>query len=252
MRLLMGISKNRHGTYYAIKQVPKHLQAAVARVLDNGKGRQTWLKRSLRTKDGAQANRTAKPVLIEFDRILAQAEALQVERPLRSELSKREIEQIANFFYAHELAADEEGRREAGSEELFQALAKQLDQAGVEFDTQYATGAAPTYGLSDREMAKIDQTIEIVLPAAQKALARGDIGFLKWEIDELLKLFRINLDPQCSAYRELGQAVLKTFVRALQDTARRQKGEPKESTRNQRNRCVLKVVRALHRRARSH
>jgi hypothetical protein len=97
MRLLMGISKNRHGTYYAIKQVPKHLQAAVAR-LDNGKGRQTWLKRSLRTKDGAQANRTAKPVLIEFDRILAQAEALQVERPLRSELSKREIEQIANLF----------------------------------------------------------------------------------------------------------------------------------------------------------
>ena len=127
MRLLMGISKNCHGTDDAIKQVPKHLQAAVARVLDNGKARQTWLKRSLRTKDGAQANRTAKPVLIEFDRILAQAEALQVERPLRSESSKREIEQIANFFYAHELAADEEGRREAGSEELFQALAKQLD-----------------------------------------------------------------------------------------------------------------------------
>jgi hypothetical protein len=64
------------------------------------------------------------------------------------------------------------------------------------------------------------------LPAAQKALARGDIGFLKAEIDELLKLFRINLDPQSPSYRELGQAVLKAFVRALQDTARRQKGEP--------------------------
>jgi hypothetical protein len=70
-------------------------------------------------------------------------------------------------------------------------------------------GAVPTYGLSDREMAKTDQTIEIVLPVAQKALARGDIGFLKWEIDELLKLFRISLDPKCSSYRELGQAVLK-------------------------------------------
>ena len=226
MRLLMGISKNRHGTYYAIKQVPSQLQEAVARVLNNGKARQSWLKRSLRTKDGVQANRTAKPVLIEFDRILAQAEALQVEWPLRSELSQREIEQIAGFFYAHELAADEESRREGASEELFQTLAKQLDEAGVEYDTPYAKGPAPAYGLSDREMAKIDQTIEIVLPAAQKALARGDVGFLKWEIDELLKLFRINLDPKCSSYRELGQAVLKAFVRALQDTARRQKGEP--------------------------
>jgi Domain of unknown function (DUF6538) len=75
MRLLMGISKDRYGTYYAIKQVPKHLQGAVASVLNNGKARQSWLKRSLRTKDGAQANRTSKPVLIEFDRIIAQAEA---------------------------------------------------------------------------------------------------------------------------------------------------------------------------------
>jgi len=90
-------------------------------------------------------------------------------------------------------------------------------------------GAVPTYGLSDREMAKTDQTIEIVLPVAQKALARGDIGFLKWEIDELLKLFRISLDPKCSSYRELGQAVLKAFVRAQHDTARRHKGEPIET-----------------------
>jgi hypothetical protein len=229
MRLLMGISKDRHGTYYAVKQVPKHLQGAVARVLNNGKARQSWLKRSLRTKDGAQANRIAKPVLIEFDRIVAQAEALQVERPLRSELTPREIEQIANFFYAHELAADEESRREGGSEEVFQALAKQLDEAGVAYDTAYAKGPPPEFGLSDREMCKIDQSLELVLPAAQQALARGDIGFLKWEIDELLKLFRINLDPKCSSYRELGQAVLKAFVRALEDTARRQKGEPIET-----------------------
>jgi hypothetical protein len=87
----MNVSKDRHGTYYAIKQVPKHLRKAVARVRNNGKARQTWLKRSLRTKDVEQANRTAKPVLIEFDRILAQAEALQAEQPLRSELSAREI-----------------------------------------------------------------------------------------------------------------------------------------------------------------
>jgi hypothetical protein len=43
MRLLMNLSKDRHGTYYAIKKVPVHLQEAVARVLNNGKARQTWL-----------------------------------------------------------------------------------------------------------------------------------------------------------------------------------------------------------------
>jgi hypothetical protein len=42
----------------------------------------------------------------------------------------------------------------------------------------------------------------------------------------LLKVFRINLDPECASYRELGMAVLKEFVRALQDVARRHKGEP--------------------------
>jgi hypothetical protein len=66
MRLLMGISKNRYGTYYAIKQVPSHLQEAVARVLNNGKARQSWLKRSLRTKDGAKANRIIFDALFEL------------------------------------------------------------------------------------------------------------------------------------------------------------------------------------------
>jgi dTDP-4-dehydrorhamnose reductase len=97
MRPLMNVTKDRHGTYYAIKKVPAHLQEAVARVLNRGKAQQTWLKRSLRTKDVEQANRIAKPILIEFDRILAQAESLQAERPLRSELSAREIEQISHI-----------------------------------------------------------------------------------------------------------------------------------------------------------
>ncbi len=70
MRLLMGISKNRHGTYYASRRCQQHLQEAVARVLGNGKSRQTWLKRSLATKDAGDANRRAKPVQLEFDRIL--------------------------------------------------------------------------------------------------------------------------------------------------------------------------------------
>ena len=45
MPLLMGIT-NRHGVYSARKKVPPRLQEAVARVLNNGKPKQVWLKRS--------------------------------------------------------------------------------------------------------------------------------------------------------------------------------------------------------------
>ena len=38
MRLLMGISKNRHGTYYAVKKVPPRLEEAVARILEQWEG----------------------------------------------------------------------------------------------------------------------------------------------------------------------------------------------------------------------
>jgi len=55
MRLQIGISKNRHGTYYAIKKVPARLQGAVARVLNNDKARQAWLKRAGRRRCGSIA-----------------------------------------------------------------------------------------------------------------------------------------------------------------------------------------------------
>jgi integrase len=167
----------------------------------------------------------APPVLMEFDRVLAEAEALLVETPLRTTLDRREIERIAAFFYANELAADDEYRREGGSEALFQDIAKQLSDAGVEVKTPYSIGTPPPFGLSDREMHKKNESIETVLPAAQQALARGDISIMRWEVDELLKLFRINLDPKSAAYRELGMEVLRSFVKALQAVERRQKGE---------------------------
>jgi len=58
----MGLMRDRHGTYYARKKVPARLQAAVARVLAQGKERQSFLKKSLGTKDLKAANVRAKPV----------------------------------------------------------------------------------------------------------------------------------------------------------------------------------------------
>lgn len=72
MRLLMGIIKDRHGTFYARKKVPKNLETAVAKITDAGKPRVSWLKVSLRTKDRKQANTEAKAHLARFDRILAE------------------------------------------------------------------------------------------------------------------------------------------------------------------------------------
>ena len=76
MRALMGLIKNRHGVYNAQQRVPAALREAVATILGNGKIRQSWLKKSLGTKDLKQANILAKPVLAEFDKIIARAEAL--------------------------------------------------------------------------------------------------------------------------------------------------------------------------------
>jgi hypothetical protein len=45
---------------------------------------------------------------------------------------------------------------------------------------------------------KIEESASIVLPLARKALARGDIELIRDELNELLHVFRINLDP---AYR---------------------------------------------------
>ena len=100
------------------------------------KERVSWLKETLGTKDEKQAKILAKPVMMKFDRILAQAEALLVEHPVRTELTEAEIKQIADYFYAHELGADEAQREEGiGSDPGFASIHRQLTEAGIEFET---------------------------------------------------------------------------------------------------------------------
>jgi hypothetical protein len=57
---------------------------------------------AFRTKDEKHAKVLAKPVMMEFDRILAQAEALLVEHRARASLTEAEIKAISDYFYAHE------------------------------------------------------------------------------------------------------------------------------------------------------
>jgi hypothetical protein len=233
MRAMMGLHKDRYGTYYARHKVPPRLQEAVARVLDNGKSKQAWLKRSLGTKVLREANVRGKPVQMEFDRIIAKAEAQLKERPVRTSLTDIEIKRIAEFLYAHELAADEELREDTrGSDPLFKHVHRQLTEAGVEFEPTFdlkSLTLEPGKGLSPRMMHKIEENISIVLPAVQKALARGDISFIRYEVDELLTVFQINLDPSSPSYRKLARAVMEAEVRALKAIQARNKGEPVET-----------------------
>jgi hypothetical protein len=114
MRALMGIRKNRHGTYYAYQKVPERLQAAVARMLNAGKPRQANLVRSLGTKDLKAANIRAKSVLAGFDRTLRDAAKI-VERQSatptpRKSLNPAEIARMSEALYGKLLADDEASR----------------------------------------------------------------------------------------------------------------------------------------------
>jgi hypothetical protein len=195
----MGLIKNEHGVWHVRRKVPKALEAATARVMGVSKDRVSWLKETLGTKHEKQAKVLAVPVIMKFDRILAQAEALLVGHPMRTELTVAEIKQIADYFYAHELGADEAIREGGvGSDPLFASIYQQLTAAGIEVKTPFAVAAETGSGLSDRMMHKIAEDVAIVLPAAKDALARGNVNFIRDELNELLQVFRINLDPACA------------------------------------------------------
>ncbi len=206
MRVLMGIIKDRHGTFYVRRKVPEKIQAAVAQTTGTDKPKVSWLKKSLGTKDERQANVRAKPVMMDFDKIIAKAEASLKQRPVQSSLSDTEINRIAAYHYAFMLNEDEEHR--AGDFE---------DSA--------------EFGLSERRFRKLNESNQIALAASEAALARGDITVLGDIVDELLEVHGINLERHSPAFRKLGGAVLREHVRSLRDTAARSEGAPIASPR---------------------
>jgi hypothetical protein len=155
----MGLTRNQHDVWVVCHKVPKRLQEAVARVLDNGKERQTWLQKTTGTKDRDEAKRIAVGVLAGFHETLDQAETLLAERPLRTSLAQSEIDRIADFHFASRLAGDEEFTRDGGGsdDEGLRSIAKQLDEAGIDYFMPIPLDdQRPTYGLSNREVAKRD------------------------------------------------------------------------------------------------
>src|SRR4029453_14862684 len=89
-----------------------------------GRERQVYLKRSLGTGDAKQANIRIKHVLIEFDRILSQAQALKAAPKItarRDKLSRAEIDRMAEALYG-KLLADDEGFRFGGRARIVETV----------------------------------------------------------------------------------------------------------------------------------
>ena len=166
----LGLIQNEHGVWCVRRKVPRRLEEAVARATGAPKARVSWLKESLRTKDEGQAKILSKPVMMRFDRILAEAEALLVEQPVRTSLTEAEIKQISDYFYASHLCGDEELRTEGiGDDPLFASIHQQLTEAGIEFESPFSVEKNGS-GLSDRMMHKVEESASIVLPALKVAL----------------------------------------------------------------------------------
>lgn len=223
----MGLVKTRHGIYAARKKVPKGHEEAVARVIgDTKRSRVSWLQRSLGTKDLRTANTLVKPILMEFDTILAKAAALLSPIPKRDSLSEREIAAMADYYFASMLSEDEDVRGDGtGSEAVYRDVAKQLAELGIPATTLAKPEPPARFGMTERELEKQGEAVEVVLPEARAALARGDITFVDDDLDELMEVFRCALDPQSKAYRALGMAVLKRHVQHLEAVSKRNAGE---------------------------
>jgi integrase len=235
MRRLMGVIKDRHGTYYAQQRVPERLQKAVARVLGTGRSKQVFLKRSLGTKVLKDANVRAKLVLSDFDRIIRDAEAVEKSKPpTRTKLSDAEISRVAEYVYAKELGWDQRVR-EGGRDELKRMLnsarkqAKEDGEDPDEIQPWWQYNELPTYGLSAAQLASNREEVQEELRSMREALALSDITAVQDQLADGLDAFGINLDPSSPYYPNVGAVVLRAYVRALEDIAKRNDGHPVET-----------------------
>jgi hypothetical protein len=156
----------------------------------------------LATKDAETANRRAKAVLIEFDHTLERAEALLAERPKRDNLTDAEIKLIADYHYAERLHDDEHQTREGTGQDAFMlSIAKQLDDAGVEYTSPIPPSEhPPAFGLSKSDVLRKISEIEFLMPIMKHGLATGDVSKVDEYLDYLLNgQFGVNLDTGSEA-----------------------------------------------------
>jgi hypothetical protein len=235
MRSMPYLIQHTSGVFYAQRKVPERLQVSAARVTKSTRPRLVFLKQSLGTKDQKQANIGIKPVLIDFDRIIREAEALENSKPsIRSTLTAAEISRMAEYVYAKVLQDDERirvgGRDEyaritEGARGEYRAEGRNPD----EFVPLWRYEDLPKYGLSAAQLALSRKYLAEDLEYMRNALALSNISAVEHHVADALEAFGINLDPNSRSYLALGIAVLRSYVRALEDVGKRDDGHPIET-----------------------
>ena len=225
--------KHPSGICSAQRKVPERLQTAVPKVLNNGRKRQAYLKRSLGTTVKHQANITIKPVLIDFDRIIREAEALENSKPpARMSLSTAEINRMAEYIYAKTLAWDER-IRVGGRDELKRMgieLRKQLlKQEGRDPDPPfYRYEDLPPHGISIEQLNNDREQLEDDLRCMREALALGNVSAVADHTFRSAVRVRHQSRPGQSP-PALGIAIMRSYVGALEDIGKRNEGHPVET-----------------------
>jgi hypothetical protein len=232
MRAMPYLVTNSAGVWCVQRKVPEKLQVAVARVLGGKKQKQTYLKKSLGTKDRREASRRAVHVLADLDRTLREAEALIKREPkqpkasLRTTLNDAEIKRMAEYVYAKTLAWDE--RTRYGRDEF-----KRMEEEHIQVEGRPLSGPwaipykeLPAHGMSPAQLAEHRRQLDEDLKDMRQYLALGDISAVEDHITEALDAFQIDLDRQGTAYPKLGIEILRAYVRALQAIEQRDAGEP--------------------------
>jgi hypothetical protein len=203
-RALMGLIKDRHGTYCAQQKVPVRLQAAVARVFGNGKPRQAYLKTSLGTKDLKAANFRAKSVSAGFDRVIRDATALASQETappaMRSSLNATEITRISEVPYG-KLLADDEAFRFGGRAFVAESAEWIRRNEDADFKLPYPLESVREYGWKPEQLALQREHLVHDLACMQEALALGDITAVVDAMSFLLADFQINLDRKSVSRR---------------------------------------------------
>lgn len=234
MHAMPYLIKNTAGVWCVQRRVPARLQIAVARVLGSKRQTQSYLKKSLGTKDRREATRRAAHALADLDRTLREAEALTSQHPpapkapLRTTLNDAEIKRMGEYVFAKALAWDE--RTRYGRDELKRMEAEHIRFEGpLSGPWTFPYEALPEHGLSPAQLSDRREQLNESLNDFRAALALGDISAVEDDVSDALDAFQIRLDRQSTAYPKLGIELLRALVRALQAIEKRNAGEPVET-----------------------
>lgn len=153
---------------------------------------QLFIKESLGTSNKEEAKRKARKRAVETDQDFSTKLARKGSEVV-SELSQEKIAHLCDLWEAHILEEDEEVR---------------ID------------------GLTDRDFAKLGESIEAAGDGLQAALARGKFAGIEWEMQDFISSHGVKLQPSSPSFGPLRYAFLKAWVKANKKLAARHQGEP--------------------------